>query len=291
MQITPHIHALKIPFRVTPPGMRPLERFAYVYFIIGDEICLIDSGVASSETMIFEYLQHMGRSPEEIALIILTHSHPDHIGAARAIRQSTGCKVAAHAAERLWIEDTERQERERPVPGFRTLVGGPVRVDYELRDGDRLMVGGDLGLEVFHTPGHSRGSISLLLGEEKALFSGDLIPVPGDLPLYEDPIASVRSIRRLQQVAGIRHLLSSWDLPKDGEDAYRAMEEGLRWLQRMHEAVLAADRNEADMMALCRQALCTVGLPGEAVNPLIAASCRAHLSFRNQDTLLPERDD
>jgi glyoxylase-like metal-dependent hydrolase (beta-lactamase superfamily II) len=49
---------------------------------------------------IFDYIRSTGRDPSEIVLIILTHSHPDHIGAARAIKQLTGCSIAAHPAER-----------------------------------------------------------------------------------------------------------------------------------------------------------------------------------------------
>ncbi len=124
MQITPAIHALRHPFQVpVAPGIT-LDRFVYSYLIAGETITLIDTGVAGSETRIFEYIQSIGRNPSEISLIVLTHSHPDHIGAARAIREATGCSVAAHPAERSWIEDVERQNQERPVPGFATLVGG-----------------------------------------------------------------------------------------------------------------------------------------------------------------------
>jgi glyoxylase-like metal-dependent hydrolase (beta-lactamase superfamily II) len=129
MQVTPAIHALRHPFQVpVAPGI-VLDRFVNSYLIVGETITLIDTGVASCETRIFEYIRSIGRDPSEISLVILTHSHPDHIGAARAIREATGCSVAAHPAERAWIEDVERQNRERPVPGFATLVGGPVPLE------------------------------------------------------------------------------------------------------------------------------------------------------------------
>ena len=54
----------------------------------GDTIILIDTGVAGCENQIFEDIRSTGRDPSEIALVILTHSHPDHIGAARAIQQT-----------------------------------------------------------------------------------------------------------------------------------------------------------------------------------------------------------
>ncbi len=93
------------------------------------------------------------------------HAHPDHIGAAAAIKSISGCTVAAHAAERQWIEDVKLQAGERPVPGFFLLVGGSVPVDQILQEGDVLHLEGGLGLEVLHTPGHSPGG---------RIFSGQL---------------------------------------------------------------------------------------------------------------------
>ena len=116
MQIVPSIHALRHPFRIPiGPGIA-LDRFVYSYIVYGETITLIDTGVAGCEAQIFDSIRSTGRDPSEIALVILTHSHPDHIGAARAIQQATTCSIAAHPAERAWIEDVELQNRERPVP-------------------------------------------------------------------------------------------------------------------------------------------------------------------------------
>ena len=104
----------------------------------------------------------------------------------------------AHPAERAWIEDIDLQNRERPVPGFSTLVEGSVQLDHELTDGDVIDSDGteEYELQVFQTPGHSTGSISLLVQGEGALFCGDAVPVEGDLPVYDDALASMRSLKR-----------------------------------------------------------------------------------------------
>ncbi|MDD4093267.1 MAG: MBL fold metallo-hydrolase, partial [Methanothrix sp.] len=124
MQITNHVHCLKMPFQITSPDGQKINRFVYAYLIYGDEICLIDSGVAHCQQIIIDYLQATGRKPEDITRLILTHAHPDHIGSAAAIKSMTGCIVHAHASERAWIEDINLQARDRPVPGFFDLVGG-----------------------------------------------------------------------------------------------------------------------------------------------------------------------
>jgi len=174
MQITPTIHALRHPFKVpVAPGIA-IDRFVYSYLLTGETISLLDTGVAGCEIAIFDYIRFISRDPNEISLIILTHSNPDHIGAAKKIQEVTGCSVMAHPAERSWIEDVNLQNRERPIPGFSTLVGGPVQLDHELMDGDMIDSDGteEYELQVYHTPGHSAGSISLLEQGEETLSAG-----------------------------------------------------------------------------------------------------------------------
>jgi hydroxyacylglutathione hydrolase len=277
MQITSHLHALKIPFVVpTPQGAVP--RFVYVYLVYGEEVCLIDSGVASSQKIIFDYMLRTGRRPEEISSLILTHSHPDHMGAARSIKDATGCSVAAHRNERAWIEDAELQARERPIPGFFSLVEGSVEVDRCLQEGDSLDLGG-VEADVIHTPGHSSGSISLWFPKEGALISADAVPVPDELPIYEDVLQSAASIRKLLAIEGIRFLLSSWDVPREGEDARRSLEKGLLYLQRIHQAVrqAAAEGSSEETRELCGQVLKDLGMDESMANPLVARSLQSHL--------------
>jgi glyoxylase-like metal-dependent hydrolase (beta-lactamase superfamily II) len=276
MQVTEHVHALRIPFQIRAPTGIAIDRFVYVYLIYGESISLIDSGVAGSEHVIFEYLRSTGRTPEEITTLVLTHAHPDHIGAARAIKQATGCTVAAHRADQPWIEHTEQQFRDRPIPNFQALVGGSVAVDRALDDGDVLKLDDDLRVDVLHTPGHSRGSISLWLARDCALFSGDAVPLPGEVPIYEDAAASARSMQRLRALAGIRVLLSSWDEPRTGEQAYQALDEGLAYLQRVHETVITvAERNPyLNSLEVCTRVLDALGLPTTSANPLIARSAK-----------------
>ena len=277
MKITDHIHALKIPFQITDPSGRSLPRFVYVYMIYGREITLIDSGVASSAGIIPEYLRNTGRNPEEISLMILTHGHPDHIGAAQAIKEISGCSVAAHGADRVWIENSDQQLKDRPVPGFYSLVKGSVRVDRILNEGDVLYLEPEMHLDVLHTPGHSPGSISLWMQEEGVLFSGDAITLAGEMPIYDDIKSSMASIQRLKAIEGINLLLSAWDEPRQGEDAYRIMDQGLDYLQRIHRSVIrAAERKGSDnQMEICSEAVRELGLPEMMANPLV---CRSFLS-------------
>ncbi|MFX0198697.1 MAG: MBL fold metallo-hydrolase [Candidatus Hodarchaeota archaeon] len=288
MQVTKRIHALRIPFQVTSPLGVSVERFVYVYLVHGKRVCLIDTGVASSEHVIFEYLRKMGRKPDEISMTVLTHSHPDHIGAAPAVKRTSGCSFAAHAGEKAWIEDVGLQARERPVPDFDSLVEGPVDIDHVLQEGDILDLGGGVTLEVLHTPGHSKGSISLWLQEDQALFTADAVPIPGDMPIYEDVVASVESIKKLRGLSKVEVLLASWDEPRKKEQAHKTMEQALTHLQRIHQAVieLTGDDPSPDPMELCQLVLEHLGLAAMVANPLIAKSFQANLRVRDRQDLL-----
>lgn len=294
MHIARNIHGIKVPFHIMDTSGMKVSRFVYVYMIYGKKITLIDSGVAQSGAMILDYLKITGRRPDEISALILTHSHPDHIGGARAIKRASRCTVAAHVSEIPWIEDVELQQRVRPVPNFHSLVEGPVEVDLALDDGYVIDLEGGPSLEVVHTPGHSKGSISLFLREVGALFSGDAIPMVRDLPIYEDPVASVKSIKKLLAIEGIDLLLQSWDDPRKGREAYQLMEAGLRHLARIHEAVLRADAYDIDVesiegsMELCRLVFRALGLPEAAANPLVARSFVANWKLRDHQNLLEE---
>jgi hypothetical protein len=68
-------------------------------------------------------------------------------------------------------------------------------------------------------------------------------------------------------------------VPHYGADAYRKMEEGMGWHDRVALAVQsAAKRNGTEPMALCREVVAILGLPPYAVNPLVARSLTAHLT-------------
>lgn len=283
MQISESVHALRIPFQLTiRPGIS-VARFVYVYLILGKrEVWLVDAGVAGSENAIFGYLETLGRKPEEITRVVQTHSHPDHIGATPAIQKATGCKIAAHAAERDWIEDVELQCRLRPVPGFHTLVGGSVRVDRVLADGDLLAMSDGLALEILHTPGHSPGSLSVWLPSEKVLLCGDAVPLPGSLPIYEDARQSIRSVERLRKIEGVDVLLASWDEPRRSPEVPAILAASCDYLRRIDAAVagLTDPGTAPEPMDLCKRMVAALGLPEAAVTPLVARSFMAHWKSR-----------
>ena len=104
-----------------------------------------------------------GAEPEKIldatrapvAAILVTHGHADHVNALEFVRRATGAPVYIHPAD----------------------ADGKVENYEPLRDGQALDLAG-LGIRVFHTPGHSPGSVTFVVGDDQIV--GDLI-LPGSV--------------------------------------------------------------------------------------------------------------
>jgi hydroxyacylglutathione hydrolase len=281
MQVTERIHALKIPFKIPVTSDVMLERFVYSYLIFGRKIYLIDTGVAGAEKIIYEYIDARGRNPAEITSIVLTHTHPDHIGSVMSIKEFSNCRVYVHEAETAWLEDIQLQCEQRPVPGFFNLVAGSTSVDQVLRDGRILELDEEIKVKIIHTPGHSKGSVSIYWEDESALFTGDVLISPEDMPIYEDIAALAASVRRLQKLSNVSTLLSSWEEPVTGtENVKKRIDMTLRYLKRIHNIVcsLGNDR-QAEPMELCRQVVGELGLPPAAVSPLVAKGFTSSLAI------------
>ena len=275
---TGKIHPIKIKFAIPISPDQAIERFVYAYVIDGKRLFLIDTGVAGAERDISFALQKLDKNLSDIEIIILTHSHPDHIGAASLIQNQSGAPVWAHPNERTWIEDVERQRQDRPVPGFDQLVAGSVSLDRLLADGDVLSFADDLTFRVLHTPGHSAGSICLLSEANGILFSGDLVPQPNSMPIYEDVAALANSLVRIAKIKNLTELYSSWGAPAYGRDAVDAVRSGMRYLTSIHNTVseVLSESGNSDPMDLCRRCVRVLGLPPFAANPLVLRSLLAH---------------
>jgi len=136
----------------------PLETNAILFGL--EKFAVIDPALGSTEPIL-----QLGHSVE---LILLTHSHWDHIADVYALKQKTGARVYVHPldAGNLIHPGSDKLPLYFPIHG--------VEPDGFLEDGQTLELGG-LKIEVIHTPGHSPGCVCFYLREQKVLFSGDTL--------------------------------------------------------------------------------------------------------------------
>ena len=177
---------------------------ALMYLVVGDDMAvLIDGGTGIGRLDLL-----VGELTDRPVLLLLTHTHNDHIG---------GCKDFDEIA--LFDDPMGRESSERGLghdkmgemlegdavireypPGFdpEGFHAPPYEVTRWLQDGDVLDLGGR-ELEVLHTPGHSSDHICLLDREARHLYTGDIY-YTGSVTSYlpgGDQGAFVESCRRL----------------------------------------------------------------------------------------------
>lgn len=166
---------------IIPKVYQITHRSTNMILIVEERLTLVDTGFRGSHSRIISFIQSLGRSVEDISLIIITHNHLDHAGSLAELKKLTRAKVAAHKAD---ISDSENQlpypkiaRRLLHIPPFsilRPLVYAKLDdIDIQLEGGEVLSPLG--GLQVIHTPGHTPGSISLFSPQKKLLIVGDAL--------------------------------------------------------------------------------------------------------------------
>jgi glyoxylase-like metal-dependent hydrolase (beta-lactamase superfamily II) len=153
----------------------PGDCLVYAIGIGQNEICLIDAGTEYAEN-IWNNIKQTPLGKRKITCLILTHCHYDHIGAAYQWKKMfPELKIYAHSWDREAIEGHPQAIRRTAASWYgATLI--PVKLDGIFsKDRESLNLGG-VQFQIIHTPGHTPGSISVLLENEgkKVLFAQDV---------------------------------------------------------------------------------------------------------------------
>ncbi len=128
---------------------------------------LFDPGLARHMDLRFEEMKKDGLNPDDIKYVVNTHAHPDHFEGSMQF-EGKGVSIGMYKDDIDYINEFG--------PGFAQMLGmqmPSIKFDTVLELGNWNV--GDIELEIFHTPGHSPGSVSIYWPEKKALVCGDLI--------------------------------------------------------------------------------------------------------------------
>ncbi|HLA80867.1 MAG TPA: MBL fold metallo-hydrolase [Thermoleophilia bacterium] len=168
-------------------------RHLQLYLLLGeDRIVLIDSGTAHDPSAIIEpYLQRIGLNFANIDLVLVTHADMDHSGGAGVIKQaSPGTLLACPERDRAMVEDPAllyalRYDKHRVQHGIaydQTTkesvlkgCGNSLNFDLTFVGGETIRLGRDWSLQVYASPGHTDGHLSVFDTKNKIIFSSDAI--------------------------------------------------------------------------------------------------------------------
>jgi glyoxylase-like metal-dependent hydrolase (beta-lactamase superfamily II) len=153
------------------------------YLLAGDDgtLTLLDAGTRRAPRRLLAALAGLGRAPQDLTHLLLSHAHSDHAGGAAAVQAATGSTVATHEREAVHVREGRMPAVDRSTRGGRLLARlpgratgfAPVAVDEQFADGDVLPLAG--GLQVVHTPGHTPGHCSFLHPGSGVLLTADAI--------------------------------------------------------------------------------------------------------------------
>ena len=165
----------------------------------GDKFILVDSGRKYAWRSLRHKLERAGVNNENLAALVLTHTHFDHAENAAAIKETFGARMIVHESEAGYLEKGDsplpagtffftkwlmKACRKKAQPMFRYK---PVSCDIKVSERHDL---NPLGFNAYilHTPGHTKGSISIIVDNEIAftgdnmvgVFKGSIFPPFGD---------------------------------------------------------------------------------------------------------------
>jgi len=193
-----------------------------VYLILDERPILVDAGMMAAPT-----LRNIKKliDPQKIEMIVLTHCHHDHSGAAPELKAATGARLLLSEKEVGAVGDD--------LASVAYLFGQQApsyQVDQTLKEGMVLDIG-EWKLEVMETPGHSQGSLCLYEPRAKVLFSGDTVFPDGNIGRTDmyggstpDLVASIERLTALDV-----EIMYPGHMEITGRDVKRQIEMSLRF--------------------------------------------------------------
>jgi len=161
-------------------------RASNCFLLVGDGAVLVDTGLKGEGERIIRAMASAGVAARDLRLILLSHGHADHAGAAPEVSAATGAPIALRSEDASWTSQG-LQVPAPPVTPWARVISRFLSAPF-LREAmptpmlvpDVLIQQAELGLAaygvqgtVLHTPGHTAGSISVVLADGRAIV-GDL---------------------------------------------------------------------------------------------------------------------
>ena len=153
------------------------------YLLAGSDgtLVLLDAGTRWAPRRLLAALAGLGRAPEDVTHLLLSHAHADHAGGAKAVQEASSSAVVAHEREAVYVREGRTPVPDRSTAGGRLVRRLPRRasgfraVEVTSTFVDREVLPLADGLTVVHTPGHTPGHCSFLHPSSGVLLTGDAL--------------------------------------------------------------------------------------------------------------------
>lgn len=176
----------------------------------GPRPVLVDTGAGSDADATEGWLHFCGVPPSQIALVVNTHHHSDHVGGNFRLGERYRVPIAMH---RIEGEPVNRRDADSCRATWLDQDVEPFRVERMLGEGDQIGTGDEESgaWRVIHTPGHSPGHVSLYHEQDRLLIVGDLlhasdagwVDVSGGTDTLDAAIASHDGLAKLEVVRAL----------------------------------------------------------------------------------------
>ncbi|MFD1676640.1 MBL fold metallo-hydrolase [Alicyclobacillus fodiniaquatilis] len=168
---------------------------ANAYLIAGDEPTLIDCGSYLGFDNLKKNLAQLGYKPQDIKRVIGTHGHWDHLAGMARLREESDAELWLHPEDK---EQVETGDFDLTSAFLYNEQFPKTKVDHDLVDNQELQIG-PYRFTVYHTPGHSLGSVCLLTEIQglKILVSGDTVGGHGHPRVKSDFVKWEQSLDKL----------------------------------------------------------------------------------------------
>ena len=190
------------------------------YLIRGKDIVMIDGGMPNKFELFKRELSKLKIQPGEIKLIVLTHSHFDHSGSAKEIRDLTGARIAIHESERTYLENgvmiipkgvniTGKITQPIVFSNFIKISFPKFSPDILITDKPYSLSKYGIDGNIIHTPGHTFGSISVILDSGEAFVgclahNGFPFRIHPGLPIYAQDIEEIKKCWKVLIDEGVK---------------------------------------------------------------------------------------
>jgi glyoxylase-like metal-dependent hydrolase (beta-lactamase superfamily II) len=195
--------------RDAAPGIHRVEDAYTNWYIVedGDRLTIVDAGVPTSWSSLQQALREIGRTTDDIAAVVLTHAHFDHVGFAERARSELGVPVYVHENDAPLTRHPWRYDHERPrSPYFATqvkafpIVAALVRTRAFFPKAIKEVSRYEQGILVvpgqprmIFCPGHTLGHCALHLPDRDVLIAGDALVMLDPYTAREGPCLVARA--------------------------------------------------------------------------------------------------